>query len=318
MLKQSTLIEVQNWEPDPLFAVFPQGARAKDAFFSPSHSVDSCITPQKRYLFKKSKKSYPDQFWGEVIAYRIGCCIGVEVPPAFVACNSSTGVCAALIEWFYVDTDEVSILAGDLLTRIQPEFDRKKGMSHNLRDATTLMRAFLGNRGIDRMGMNWKQWWASTLFFDALIGNTDRHQDNWGLLFKFGNIKNLSSMVRIGPCFDNGTSLGHERFADRVANWDTDTLERYVEKGTHHVKWSLDEPAINGHFALLSAVLHSWPEARDKCIEMAQSLSIDHLREELTDLQAIDCAIPLTQQRYDFILKLLSHRVDRLKAMLLT
>lgn len=318
MLKQTALIEVQDWVPDPLFAVFPQGARAKDAIFSPSAPSDPCITPDKRYLFKKSKKSYPDQFWGEVIAYRVGCAIGIEVPPAFVACNSTTGVCAALIEWFYIDTEEVSILAGDLLTRIQPNFDRKKGTSHNLKDATTLMRGFLGTRGTDRMGVNWKQWWTNTLFFDALIGNTDRHQDNWTLLFKLGEFENLPSITRIGPCFDNGTSLGHERFAERVANWDTGAFERYVDKGTHHVKWSLEEPVLNGHFALLSSALASWPETRNCCIEIAQALSIDRLKEELADLLLLDCAIPLTPQRYDFVIKLLSHRIDRLKAMLLT
>lgn len=317
MLKQQSIIDVRDWEPDPLFAIFPQGARAKDALFSPAEPTDPCLTAKKRYLFKKSKKSYPDQFWGEVIAYRIGCAIGVEVPPAFAAWNSETGICAALIEWFYVDAEEVSVQAGDLLTRIQPNFDRKKGSTHNLRDAGVLMRAILGSRGIDRMGIHWRQWWANALFFDALIGNTDRHQDNWVLLLALNGEKELPSRTRLGPYFDNGTSLGHERFADRVAGWSSDSCIRYVEKGTHHIRWTLEEP-LQGHFSLLERALDEWPETRKSCSEMADALTIDLLKHVLSDLAHLECATPLSQQRYEFILKLLSHRVDRLKRLLHT
>ena len=50
-------------------------------------------------------------------------------------------------------------------------------------------------------------YWARIFAFDALVGNTDRHQENWGLLWSnTGGIPR----VRFSPAFDNGTSLGHE------------------------------------------------------------------------------------------------------------
>jgi hypothetical protein len=36
------------------------------------------------------------------------------------------------------------------------------------------------------------------MFFDALIGNTDRHHENWGLI----------NNERLSPLYDNGISLG--------------------------------------------------------------------------------------------------------------
>ena len=72
-LIQTAVFDVADWEVDAEFGVFPQGARAKDAVFAPSPPPESVITPSKRYLFKRSKSSYPDQFWGEVVAYRVGC-----------------------------------------------------------------------------------------------------------------------------------------------------------------------------------------------------------------------------------------------------
>lgn len=315
MLKQQSLIDTCGWVPDPEFAIFPQGARAKDAIFSPEHPTDPSLTPHKRYLFKRSKRSYPDQFWGEVVAYRIGCAIGIEVPPAFAAWNSDAGTCAALIEWFYTDSEEISILAGDLLTITQPDFDRKTGSSHNLRDASRLLRTLLPT-GVDRLGVAWRQWWTNTLFFDALIGNTDRHQDNWALLLQpTDNRRSLAQRIRIGPCFDNGTSLGHERFTQRTAQWQPVDYERYLNKGTHHIQWTLDTPC-KGHFDLLQQALQTWPEARTHCCQMAQSLSLPMLQSVLDDLSGIECPVPFTRERYTFILKLLRLRIDRLQRLL--
>jgi hypothetical protein len=64
---------VSGWEVDAEFGVFPQGARAKEAVFAPDPAPEPVLLSDRRYLFKRSKRSYPDQFWGEVVAYRVGC-----------------------------------------------------------------------------------------------------------------------------------------------------------------------------------------------------------------------------------------------------
>src|SRR5436309_337062 len=84
-LVQTAPLDIGAWEPDAEFGVFPQGARAKDAVFAPPTPPEPILVSGKRYLFKRSKRSYPDQFWGEIIAYRVGCMMGLEVPPAFAA-----------------------------------------------------------------------------------------------------------------------------------------------------------------------------------------------------------------------------------------
>ena len=182
-LRQTLIIDVVDWEIDAEFGVYPQGARAKDALFAPRDALPDELTPDRRYLFKRSRKNYPDQFWCEVVAYRIGCLLGVEVPPAFAAWNSATGLCAALIEWFYVDGESLLVHAGDFLLKVQPDFDRKQGTRHNLHHNSVLTRT-LSQKG--RLQPEWRQWWVDALLFDALIGNTDRHQDNWGEVGSIG------------------------------------------------------------------------------------------------------------------------------------
>ncbi len=312
-LKQHSLFDVATWEQDAEFGVFPQGARAKEAVFSPAIPPDPVITPNKRYLFKRSKRSYPDQFWGEIIAYRIGCLLNLEVPPAFVAWNSSTGHCAALIEWFYNDGEEVSVLAGDFLQQLYPDFDREKGRNHNLRHSVALLRLFSKAKLLREN--SWRRWWAEALLFDSLIGNTDRHQDNWGFLFGAG--RNNEPRARLMPLFDNGTSLGHERFVDRIADWQLHDYCRYVQKGTHHVSWSLERPQIKGHFELLAKVVEEWPETKPFLRNRISDVTMHELVDVVLDLVHLPAPVALSGPRLDFILRLLETRLGKLKALLL-
>ena len=80
-----------------------------------------------------------------------------------------------MIEWFYVDGHELFIMAGDFLLKVRPDFDRDRGARHNMKDNDLLTWAFSQAK---QFQTNWRQWWVDALLFDALIGNTDRHQAN--------------------------------------------------------------------------------------------------------------------------------------------
>lgn len=310
-LIQKDSIDVAQWVPDSEFAIFPQGARAKEAFSAPDVVADPVLVSGKRYLFKRSKKSYPDQFWGEVIAYRVGCLLGVSVPPAFVAINSGSQISGALIEWFYIPP-EMFVHGGDFMQMVRPDFDRDRGVKHNLEDIRVLMQALQPRFEAE---FSWRQWWVDALLFDALIGNTDRHQDNWGLLAT--SIADKKFNLRMSPLFDNGTSLGHERFTDRVKNWSDETLASYVGKGKHHVKWkwSNEEAPINGHFALLQKAADNWQGTRARALARLE-FDEDDMVNSIRDLVDIESPVPLTVDRLNFVIRLLRTRFNLLKEFL--
>jgi hypothetical protein len=315
-LVQDHVFDVATWERDAEFGVFPQGARAKDALFAPVPAPEPVIVAGKRYLFKKSKRSYPDQFWGEVIAYRIGCLMGVRVPPAFVATNSETGQCGALIEWFYTDGVERYVHGGDFMQVVRHGFDRDKGTQHNLQDVALLMRALAQGRALHD---DWRDWWARALLFDTLIGNTDRHQDNWGLLFAEPDTDEPQEIAprRLAPLFDNGTSLGHELFPQKVQNWDEIRWQKYISKGGHHIKWDLvEDPPVKKHFDLLARVLSKWPALN--AIGLMQCISFDRaaLHTAIMDLAELPSPVPLSPERMKIALGLLERRHALLKELL--
>ena len=227
-------VDVVHWRADDEFAVYPEGARDKSLLYSPDPAPYTFLMSNHRYLFKHAFNRYPDQFWAEIIAYCIGCLLGVAVPPVFAAWDSDTDVCGALIEWFLNypgELEERYVAGGDIMTSMIRVYDRKRGRQHNF-EAIKRFLTVVERRGL--LQVDWLGWWCETLLFDALIGNTDRHQDNWGLL------RMTDGKVRMAPVFDNGTSLGHEIFPAKMSGFtDPERLNRYIERGTHHMRWHI-------------------------------------------------------------------------------
>lgn len=87
-----------------------------------------------------------------------------------------------------------------------PEYDldkRYKQSQHTASRIFSSMAIFLNNRSADR----YRGLLASYLVLDALIGNVDRHHENWGVLRKRAN---GGWKGRLAPTFDHASSLGRE------------------------------------------------------------------------------------------------------------
>jgi len=76
--------------------------------------------------------------------------------------------------------------------------------------------------------------------FDALVGNTDRHHENWGMLLKPVPLTNkepgesMRFRVTLAPTFDHGSSLGRELLDERATQLlaDPKAIQRYIRKAT--------------------------------------------------------------------------------------
>lgn len=80
---------------------------------------------------------------------------------------------------------------------------------------------------------------AEYLVLDALIGNTDRHHENWGILRRREGDQWRGG---IAPSFDHASSLGRElRDERRRMLLAQNNVGTYVERGRGAVFWSSDE-----------------------------------------------------------------------------
>ncbi|MFC4932807.1 HipA domain-containing protein [Massilia sp. GCM10023247] len=296
------------WILDSNFGSYPEGARSKDAIFPPDEIGLDIIIPKRRYLYKRSDKRYPDQFWGEVAAYQIGCLLNVTVPPAFAATNSDLGDCGALIEWFYEDGKANFNPGGSYMQKLMPEFDRKKGELHNFQYIDILCRAFSQAHVIEEP---WIEAWADLFLFDAMIGNTDRHQDNWGLIRNKGQAR-----WRLAPLFDNGTSLGHERWEKHVQAWTEKDYVRYITKGKHHIRWMRGDESGCPHIELLVTLVAFYPQIRNRMLEKLLKFDVTELARILDVYEAFEIRVPLTKFRKDLYIRLTDVRRKKILAAL--
>lgn len=311
---QPAAFDVANWLEDEQYFNYPEGARAKRAFFPPADLTwrSRAIKLNRRFLYKKSNKRYLDQFWGEVVAYHVGCFLDVEVPATFAAYDSrDAGDCGSLSQWFYDDGDMSYIPGGNWMQRSIPEYDRKRGEMHNFRTIQALGRTIAPDKDPEQ---DWGKWWAEAFLFDALIGNTDRHQDNWGYLSLRSGDRKLERWL--SPLFDNGTSLGHERFPDLLLDWTKEQFDEYVMSGKHRMRWHLSDEERCGHFEMVAKVVERFPGARAGLRQKIYSFSIDDLAKSLDLLKCLHMPISLRQSRIDLYLKLISLRQQKLKEVL--
>lgn len=295
------VVEVGNWyqERQP----YDEGTRDKMIVYCPSPVAHTFLIPHHRYLFKESNKNFPEQFWAEIVGYEIGRQIGVPVPPAFVAQDSQRNKAAALIEWFYDYPGyprEKYIAGSNVMVRQYDAYDLKEGTDHNFQFIVNYINA---TPKLQRD--NWQTYWAKIFTFDAMIGNTDRHQDNWGLVLN-------NNRYYFSPAFDNGTALGHEILE---ANFDRKNLERYIARGTHKMKWERLDNKFLTHRDLLMMYVTKYPDTHD-AVRSCLAIDLAMLAKTLARLTQYRVVVPLSKRRADFMMKLIEMRVDNLRRII--
>ena len=93
---------------------------------------------------------------------------------------------------------------------------------------------------------------AGYLVLDALIANTDRHHENWGLFWRtimYSQVLNTPSLKSydVAPSFDHASSLGRELLDEKknviIKN---KTINKYLDKGRGGIYWhETDSHGIN-------------------------------------------------------------------------
>jgi len=309
-------VVIDEWQQDDTYeGVYPKGARDKSAYFSPQSVEEDCLKPNFRYLFKLSRSWCPWQFWGEIIAYRLGLIMGVEVPPAHIGLSEkySEGqiIFGALIEWFYNDKQDLYFEGGQFMVRFVKDYDRQRGSQHNF---TTI--AQLKNLS------GFKEHWAGVFTLDCLTGNTDRHQDNWGLIAKGVRGKIIKEpTLYFSPAFDNGTALAYEIIEKNIDKYsDPVVREGYLtnpRRARHHMKWSIDGQETLNFFDFMQKFVLEFPETKP-IISKHLNFNKAQVEEAISPLAdaVSDATYCLSQKRLNFIIELIFERKELLKKAL--
>jgi hypothetical protein len=215
-----TSVDVTAWEPADEEQL---GTKPKQWLRSPTGELwlwkESTIHHDARHgSFRKGDD------WAEVVAGRLGQRLGVPVASVELATRDERfGVVSRKV---LDDKTETLVHGNELLDEIGVRANEPHDRSGYTVEAVAraLMLVRPPEQSTTRLPIAF-DWFVSYLVLDALVGNTDRHQDNWA------TIRGPSGQ-RLSPSFDHASCLGFqisdEERLERLAGCGNRTVARYA------------------------------------------------------------------------------------------
>lgn len=186
---------------------------------------------QTSWLFKEARENTGED-WAEKIASEIAALIGLPTHHTELAVWQGVRGCA--VKSFLTPKKDFLIHGNELLGGFLDDYDTEKvrGQSDHTFENIVGVIEKLFAEGKPRR--NAAILMVGYLVFDALVGNTDRHHQNWGVLLRPTSSKEHSEdfLIKMAPTFDHASSLGRElRDTARKRHLEENTIKRYIRKG---------------------------------------------------------------------------------------
>jgi hypothetical protein len=302
------------------------GTRNKAVFQNPD---DNALYYFKTSL-KKEDKDYKYEFWSEIIASEIGRLLGFNVLVYDIAFNGSELGCISKLMTSH--RNETLIEGYKYLTAYNPKYTYENKRGYTFQFIREALKHHKLDESIEDI--------IKIIVFDSLIGNSDRHQENWGFIQKFTintvrpqklkfRSKREEEKVEItidmnhefSPIYDSGSCLGREIADDKIGQYLTDTVmtAAYVgNKGKSEIHWNGEKLS---HLELLHNVMSEHRETvLDIIYQVQQNFASDkieqivmHVDDNLPKILN-DKKIPL--ERKKLIIKFVTLRYERLISMI--
>ena len=221
---------------------------------------------EREWLFKYPRED-TGEHWAEKIAAEIAELL--DVRHATVELAIFKGARGSVTESFV--SDELKLVHGNQMLEwfvSGYEAGRRYGQSsHTLKNIWQVIDEVSVESEAE---MDGKLCIAEYLVLDALIGNTDRHHENWGILFRRAGEGLEWSLA---PSFDHASSLGRElRDERRNMLLDEDRISNYVERGHGAIFWSEEDQRGLSPLELAQCSTRSYPDFFLPAIENLKSL----------------------------------------------
>ena len=198
------------------------------------------------------------------------------------------------------------ILAGQLLGYdTERKFRQSDHTLTNIFDA--IDRTFVGQHGASKA----KAMFACHLVLDALIGNTDRHHENWGVLVK--QVGDAWQGI-LAPTFDHASSLGRE-LQDSADGKCRERLLRergvgiYSERAHGAIFWDKTDSRGLSPLELVRRAAALYPEIFRAALGLLSRIDYD-------DLDSIVGRIPedwMTRHAREFSVELICYNINELR-----
>ncbi|MFK4429597.1 HIRAN domain-containing protein [Bacillus sp. RC54] len=155
--------------------------------------------------------------------------------------------------------------------------------------------------------------------FDALVGNGDRHQDNWGI-----TRHDKREDIFISPLYDNSACLGREVSLEKVREYLSLNFQflRYVFRSQAKIGWR--ETRKERHFALVKKLLNLFPDKMNGLIKRLELLTdgiveeiVGKLPNEVVSYEYKLFIMKYIQKRRDILIRIGDNMNNKIEKLLL-
>jgi hypothetical protein len=331
------IINVTQWKKE--IHKHTSGRRTKYIYYSPKPKLE------KHYFkmsFREPGRYYKFEFWSEIIASKVGKLLGFNVVDYDIAYNQTEIGCMSPS----ITTNENEDLSEGygFIVEKYPEFQVNFKKTHSFQKIIGALK----NIHVEHC----QKAVLEMIVFDTIIGNTDRHSENWGIVItnrllddilkKLSWWKKIKLRINIyfltkgrmsfqklvkrykeenwkfSPLYDNGSSLGRELSEEKIITLlnNEDAFDNFIHnrKGTPDIKWN-DKNLT--HFELIDVLLLDYDSEMKQIIENVRKRYNKNVVEVFVN--NIDGKLPakfneykLSDNRKRFIIKNIDKRINLL------
>ncbi len=211
------------------------GSKTKFWYRPLANHTDASVVDDNMWLFK-----YPQprtgQHWAEKIAAEVA--VILRINHARVELAEFQGDRGSVTESF-ARSGRSLYHGNQVLERVVHGYDPEQRFRQSNHTLANIFGAMDGIFVEPETAKSAKTLMAEYVLLDAVIGNTDRHHENWGVLRRRVGDKWRGF---VAPSFDHASSLGRELLDDRRDRLLTENrVGVYAEKGRGAIYWSEDD-----------------------------------------------------------------------------
>ena len=268
------------------------------------------------WLFKYSRESagkITGEHWAEKIAAEIAALLGVPHARVELAeLNRHPGSLSQRFTELSRSGLSVELVHGnDLLAGYVTGYERNKQnkqSDHTLENVLKVVESLFPS---PRERIAPMRQLAGYLVLDALILNTDRHHENWGVLRTTTPDRAVS--YEIAPSFDHASSLARNEPPEKLAVWlnEAGRVEHYM-KGAHGGIYLAENPAKGANpYTIAEKAIAEWPDYFvywQDVLNKTEQQAIDRIVDRVPD-----SVMAIEQKR--FVKALLAFTLSKLKSI---
>ena len=268
----------------PILQVLPKDVIGDEAMGSKTKFWFRRDTQQ--WLFKEAREGTGED-WAEKAASELAHIFDVSAATVELAEFEGRRGCASL-SFLHPEEGEALIHGNEILAGIVLGYDRAKKFHQSDHTLENIEKAICKLFPAEAVHKGVLANLAGYLVLDALIGNTDRHHENWALLFQLKKVGDAADLkLQVAPSFDHASSLGRELLDPKRLNLlRSGAVGKYVRSGQGAIYLGTSDKHGANPLRLVEFGARQFPEYFLPTIRQLKQRSISDLQQVLNPVPA--------------------------------